>query len=287
MADSKSQKIWDNFVHFGIPAVTYSLNCSQAWQGNNHPLGFFFLCWFFSQHLSLNLLLVFEYWVTLLGNEENLFEKQWVNNMIGTLKSREPCCVHTRPMPLAVFKSWGSHLLGALPSPTGAVPQELHPCQPIVFHCFKTWRWSETTADIDPTCWSFEEEGCVWMLALENSNYWSPRLAAVFFYQWGIEVRSWHCVSLVKMEDYLFICGYKPICHNIKNQDFRELLEYDYIVSLYREVLIVCPQQQLVSEALSYHWLLLSCIFGIVERQPRQVWLWSCANTGVQKGFVL
>lgn len=90
------------------------------------------------------------------------------------------CCVHMRPMPLALFKTWGSHLLGAPPRPTGAVPQDLHLCQPIVFHCFKTWRWSETTPDINPIYWCFEEEGCVWMLALENSNYWSPRLAAVF-----------------------------------------------------------------------------------------------------------
>lgn len=54
--------------------------------------------------------------------------------------------------------------------------------------------------------------------------------------------------------------------------------------------MIVCPQQQPVSEALSYHWLLLSCAFGILERQPSQAQLWSCTNarnTGVQKGCVL
>lgn len=49
--------------------------------------------------------------------------------------------------------------------------------------------------------------------------------------------------------------------------------------------MIVCPQQQQpVSEALSYHCLVLSCVFEIVERQPSQVHLWSCTNvtnTGV------
>lgn len=151
------------------------------------------------------------------------------------------CCVLTRPMPLALFKSWGSCLLGALPSLTGAVPQEPHLCQPVVFHCFKTWRWSETTADVDPICWSLEEEGCVWMLALENSNYWSPKLAAVFFYQWGIESDRGNVSPWKKMENCLFICVCKPICHNLNNQDFRELLEYVEIVYWCREVVIVCP----------------------------------------------
>lgn len=180
-----------------------------------------------------------------------------------------------RSMPLACLK------VGVLTcrEPPWA-PQELHLCQPIVFHCFKTWRWSETTADVDPICWSFGEEGCVWMLALGNSSYWLPGLAVVFSYQWGIEVRSWQCVSLEKMEveDCLFICLCKAICHNLNNQDFRELLEYVKRVSWYREVMIICPQQQPVSEGLSYPWLLLSCVFGIVERQPSQVWLWSCTN---------
>lgn len=54
----------------------------------------------------------------------------------------------------------------------------------------------------------------------------SPRLAAVFFYQWRVEVRSWQCVSLEKMEDCLFICLCKPICRNLNDQDFRELLKY-------------------------------------------------------------
>ncbi|KAF2978785.1 hypothetical protein EK904_009337 [Melospiza melodia maxima] len=30
------------------------------------------------------------------------------------------CCIHTRPVPLALFEAWGSHLLGAPPRPTGA-----------------------------------------------------------------------------------------------------------------------------------------------------------------------
>lgn len=147
-------------------------NLSQAQQEKNHPLGFF-LYWIFSQHLSLNLLLLFEYWVTLLDSEENLFKKQWVNNVIGTLKCREPCYVIALLCPhetQAFGLVWNSGFSPAR-SPMGAVPQELHLCQPTVFHCFKTRRGSETIADVDPICWSFGEEGCVWMLALENSSY--------------------------------------------------------------------------------------------------------------------
>lgn len=46
-------------------------------------------------------------------------------------------------------------------------------------------------------------------------------------FAWGIELRCWRASSeKMEVEDYLFICVCKLICHNLNNQDFRELLEY-------------------------------------------------------------
>lgn len=67
--------------------------------------------------------------------------------------------------------------------------------------------------------------GC-WLWKTKTKKHWSPRLAAVFFYHWGIEVRSWQCSLLGKNGSgrlFLHLCLQ---AHNLNNQDFRDLLEH-------------------------------------------------------------
>lgn len=71
----------------------------------------------------------------------------------------------------------------------------------------------------------------------KTTVYWSWRLTAIFFYQRGIEVRSWQGVCLGKkwINRILWktvsssVSGkqtHLPSNHSLNNQDFRELLEY-------------------------------------------------------------